>query len=303
MIYENTLDLIGNTPMLRLNNVIKGCQSDIFLKIEKNNPGGSIKDRAALGMIEEAEKQGTLKKGDTIVEPTSGNTGIALAMIGTLKGYKVKIVMPDTMSVERRNIIKAYGAELVLTEGINGMKGAIAKAEEMAREDSTVFIPQQFTNPANPKKHYETTAEEIIKDLPDISAFVCSVGSSGTLMGVAKRLKEYNRDIIVVAVEPERSAVISGEKPGAHKIQGIGSGFIPEIYDGKYVDEIIKVSDDDSYKTARDVAKKDGILVGISTGANIKAAIELSKRIKPGNKIVTVSPDSGEKYISSGLYD
>ena len=303
MMYNNVLDLIGATPVLKLNKLVKGDMADIYVKLEKYNPAGSIKDRAALGMIEKAEKLGLLKEGFTIVEPTSGNMGIALAMIGRIKGYEVIIVMPDTMSVERRNLIKAYGAQLVLTDGTKGMKGAINKAKEISEENSNFFMPQQFTNLANPEKHYATTAEEIISDVENIDIFVAGVGTGGTITGVGRRLKEINRDIKVVGVEPEKSPVLSGGEPGPHKIQGIGAGFAPDIYDSSVVDEIIKVSDEEAFEMAKRMAKEEGILVGISTGANIAAAMKIAKKEGKGKKIVTVAPDGGEKYISMGIYD
>lgn len=303
MMYNNVLEMIGATPVLKLNKLVKGDMAEVFVKLEKFNPAGSIKDRAALGMIEKAEKLELLKEGYTIVEPTSGNTGIALAMIGRIKGYEVIIVMPDTMSVERRNLIKAYGAQLVLTDGTKGMKGAINKAKEIAQGNPNFFIPQQFINLANPEKHYATTAEEIISDVEDIDIFVAGVGTGGTITGVGKRLKEIKTDIIVIAVEPEKSPVLSGGEPGPHKIQGIGAGFTPDIYDSSVVDEIIKISDEEAFEMAKLMAKEEGILVGISTGANIAAAIKIAKRVGKGRKIVTVSPDGGEKYISMGIYE
>ncbi|WP_138206935.1 cysteine synthase A [Haloimpatiens lingqiaonensis] len=303
MIYNNVIDMIGSTPLFKLNNMVEENMAEVYVKLEKYNPGGSIKDRAALGMIEKAEKEGVLKEGYTIVEPTSGNTGIALAMIGKLKGYKVIIVMPDTMSLERRNMMKAYGAELVLTEGGKGMKGAIEKAMEIAKDKEGYFIPQQFVNEANPLKHYETTAEEIIEDLKDIDVFVASVGTGGTIMGIGKKLKEYKENITIVAVEPEKSPVISGGEAGPHKIQGIGAGFIPDIYKGELVDKVITVSDEESFQYARRMGKEEGVLVGISSGANIAAAIKIAKEIGKGKKVVTVAPDGGEKYLSMGLYD
>lgn len=303
MIYNNALELIGNTPVLKLSKLVTDDMAEVYVKLEKQNLGGSIKDRAALGMIEKAEESGILKKGDTIIEPTSGNTGIALALIGSLKGYKVIIVMPDSNSIERRNMIKAYGAELVLTEGIYGMNAAISKAEELAKKRKGIFIPQQFRNPANPEKHFSTTAEEIIKDIPEVDAFVASVGSGGTVTGTGKRLKEYKSNIKVFAVEPEKSPVISGGQPGAHKIQGIGAGFVPDNYDGTYVDEVIKVSDEHAFEVARAAAREEGILVGISSGANIYAALEIAKKLGKGKKVVTVAPDGGEKYMSVGLFD
>ncbi|MGO5066704.1 MULTISPECIES: cysteine synthase A [unclassified Clostridium] len=303
MIYEDSINLIGNTPMFKLKNMKEENMADVYVKLEKFNPGGSIKDRAALGMIEEAEKMGKIKPGDIIVEPTSGNTGIGLAMVGRLKGYKVIIVMPDSMSIERRNMIKAYGAELVLTEGNRGMTGAIEKAEELARNKKGYFIPQQFSNRANSKKHYETTAVEILEDVEDLDAFVASVGTGGTIAGIGRRLKESNKNIEVIAVEPYNSPVISGGKAAPHKIQGIGAGFIPEVYEKDVVDEVMTITDEESYEYARKFGVEEGILVGISSGANIAAAIKIAKKLGKGKKVVTVAPDGGEKYISTGLYD
>lgn len=303
MLYESSIDLIGNTPMFKLNNMQEENMADVYVKLEKFNPGGSIKDRAALGMIEEAEKMGKIKPGDIIVEPTSGNTGIGLAMVGRLKGYKVIIVMPDSMSIERRNMIKAYGAELVLTEGNKGMTGAIEKAEELARDKKGYFIPQQFSNRANSKKHYETTAVEILKDVENLDVFVASVGTGGTIAGIGRRLKEFNKNIKVVAVEPHNSPVISGGKAAAHKIQGIGAGFVPEVYEKDVVDEVMTITDEESYEYARRFGAEEGVLVGISSGANIAAAIKIAKKLGKGKKVVTVAPDGGEKYISTGLYD
>ncbi len=302
MIYNGALDLIGRTPILKVNNMIGEDCAEVYVKLEKYNPGGSIKDRAALGMIERAEKDGMLKKGDTIVEPTSGNTGIALAMIGKLKGYKVIIIMPETMSKERRDLIKAYGAELVLTDGNKGMKGAIEKALEYKVKEG-YFIPQQFENKANVDKHYETTAEEIYEDISDLDYIVAGVGTSGTIVGVSKKLKEKNPNIKAIAIEPKSSAVISGEKAGAHKIQGIGAGFIPELYDESVIDEVVLVSDSDSLSTTKEFAEKEGILVGISSGAAIYAAIEIAKKVGKGKKILAIAPDGGEKYISMGIYE
>lgn len=303
MIYNGVLELIGNTPILKVNNLIKNENiADIYVKLEKFNPGGSVKDRAALGMIEKAEKEGVLKEGSIIVEPTSGNTGIALAFIGKLKGYKVIIVMPETMSKERRDLIKAYGAELVLTEGTKGMKGAIEKALEIGSGDE-YFIPQQFENLANPEKHYATTAEEIYKDLPDLDVVIGGVGTGGTLIGISKNLKKKNDNIKAIAVEPANSPVLSGGNPGGHKIQGIGAGFVPGIYEKEYVDEILKVKDEDAFKTAKAFAENEGVLIGISAGAAIYAAIEVAKKLGKGKKVLAVAPDGGEKYISMGLYD
>ncbi len=303
MIYNGVLELIGKTPILKVNNLVKDDNiADIYVKLEKFNPGGSVKDRAALGMIEKAEKEGLLKPGSIIVEPTSGNTGIALALIGKLKGYKVIIVMPETMSKERRDLIKAYGAELVLTEGAKGMKGAIEKAIEIGVGDE-YFIPQQFENIANPEKHFETTAEEIFNDIPDLDAVIAGVGTGGTITGISKNLKKKNPSIKAVAVEPDASPVLSGGNPGGHKIQGIGAGFIPSIYEKEFVDEIVRVKDSDAFKTAKLFANEEGVLVGISSGAAIYAAIELAKKLGKGKKVLAIAPDGGEKYISMGLYE
>lgn len=299
MIFKNVLSLIGNTPMLEAKN---SMDENTFVKLEKFNPGGSIKDRAALGMIEEAEKEGLLKEGGVIVEPTSGNTGIAVAMIGKFKGYRVVLTMPETMSKERRDMIKAYGADIILTEGSKGMKGAIAEAERLVKEEG-YFMPQQFLNKANPKKHYETTAEEIFKDVPDIDVLVAGVGTGGTISGIGKRLKEINSNIKVVAVEPSTSAVLSGEQSGPHKIQGIGAGFIPDIYESSVVDEIVKVTNEDAYKMAKQFSQKEGILVGISSGAALAGAKEIREKLGKDKKIVVIAPDGGEKYFSTGLFD
>lgn len=301
MIYNGALDLIGKTPIIKINNMVDKDCADVYVKLEKFNPGGSVKDRTALGMVEEAESQGLLKEGYTIVEPTSGNTGIGLAFIGRLKGYKVIIVMPETMSKERRDLIKAYGAELILTEGSKGMQGAIEKAMEY-KDKEGYFIPQQFENKANVKKHYETTAEEIYEDLSDLDYVVAGVGTGGTIVGVAKKLKEKNKNIKAVAIEPKKSAVIEGGKPGPHNIQGIGAGFIPSIYDGSVIDEIIAVLDEDAIKTAKEFVEKEGLLLGISSGAAIYAAIEIAKKIGKGKKVLAIAPDGGEKYISMGIY-
>lgn len=303
MIYDGVLDLIGSTPILKVNNLIKDENiADIYVKLEKFNPGGSVKDRAALGMIEKAEKEGLLKEGSVIVEPTSGNTGIALALIGKVKGYKVIIVMPETMSKERRDLIKAYGAELVLTEGAKGMKGAIEKALEIGSGDG-YFIPQQFENIANPEKHYATTAEEIYKDIPDLDAFVAGVGTGGTVIGISKNLKKKNPNIETIAVEPASSPVLSGGNPGAHKIQGIGAGFVPNIYEKEFVDKVVPVEDKNAFDTAKAFANEEGVLIGISAGAAVYAAIQEAKKLGKGKKILAIAPDGGEKYISMGLYD
>ena len=297
MIYNNLLDLIGNTPVVKINFKDENI-ADVYVKLEKFNLSGSVKDRAALGMIEAAEKEGLLKEGSIIIEPTSGNTGIALALIGRLKGYKVIIVMPDTMSIERRSTLKAYGAELILTDGTKGMGEAIAVAEKLAAENSNYFLPQQFNNKANPEKHYETTAKEIIDDFKIIDAFVAGVGTGGTIVGVAKRLKERSKDTKVVGVEPSTSAVLSGENPGKHSIQGIGTGFIPKNYDASVVDEIVKISSEEAVEYAKKASHDFGLFVGISSGANIAAAYQVAKKLGKGKIVVTIAPDGGEKYLS-----
>ena len=302
MIYNNMLEMIGKTPILKLSNLVDENSAEVYIKLEKLNPGGSVKDRAALGMIENAEKLGLLKEGSIIVEPTSGNTGIALAMIGRLKGYKVVIVMPDSMSKERRDLIKAYGAELILTDGAEGMNGAIEKAKELSKNEN-YFMPQQFENIANSEKHYYTTAEEIYSDLNDLDLFIAGVGTGGTVTGVGNKLKEKISNIKIVAVEPKKSPVLSGGNAGAHKIQGLGSGFIPEIYNPKVIDEVVKVSDEDALKTTKLVAEKEGILLGISSGAAIYVALEKARALGKGKKVLAIAPDGGEKYISMGIYD
>ena len=302
MLFKNALELVGNTPILKVNNLVGEDAAEVYVKLEKFNPGGSVKDRAALGMIERAEQEGILKPGDAIVEPTSGNTGVAIAMIGRLKGYKVVITMPETMSKERRDAIRAYGAELVLTEGAKGMKGAIDKAEELVTERG-YFMPQQFLNVANPEKHYETTAVEILNDIPDLDAFVTGVGTGGTISGIGKKIRELKSDVHIIAVEPSKSQVLSGGQPGPHKIQGIGAGFVPEIYNKDVVSEVIPVSDENAFITAKNYASDEGVLVGISTGAAIYAGIEVAKKLGKGKKVLVIAPDGGEKYFSVGLYE
>lgn len=298
MINNNVLDMIGNTPMIKLNNI---GNSNIYVKLEKYNPAGSIKDRAVYYMVENLEKNGILKKGDVLVEATSGNTGIALSMIGSLKGYKVIIVMPETMSVERRTLMKAYGAKLILTDGSLGMKGSIEKMNKLLSENSNYISLKQFDNEYNPLAHYETTGVEIYNQVKDIDIFVCGVGTGGTISGVGKYLKEQNPNIKVVAVEPEGSPVISKNKKGSHKIQGIGAGFIPKNYNENVVDEVMTITDEESYKGVRIMAQKEGILVGISSGANIYAALKLCE-MYPDKKIVTVAPDGIDKYMSMGIF-
>ena len=302
MIYENILELIGNTPVVKLNLEKEEHIAAVYIKLEKYNLGGSVKDRAALGMIEAAEKDGKLQKGGTIVEPTSGNTGISLALIGKLKGYKVIIIMPDTASVERRDIIKAFGAELILTDGAKGMKGSIAEAERIVAENPGYFLPQQFENPANPQKHYDTTATEILADFPVLDAFVAGIGTAGTLVGVAKKLKEERPNTKIFGVEPVKSPVIFGGEPGKHVIQGIGAGFIPKNYDGSVVDEIIQVTDEEALEYGLRASREDGLFLGISSGAAIAAAYKVAKQLGKDKKVLAVAPDGGEKYLSVALY-
>ena len=298
MINNNVLDMIGNTPMIKLNNI---GNSNLYVKLEKYNPAGSIKDRAVYYMVENLEKNGLLKKGDVLVEATSGNTGIALSMIGSLKGYKVIIVMPETMSIERRTLMKAYGAKFILTDGSLGMKGSIEMMNKLLSENTNYISLKQFENEYNPLAHYETTGVEIYNQVKDIDIFVCGVGTGGTISGVGKYLKEQNPNIRVVAVEPEGSPVISKNKKGSHKIQGIGAGFIPKNYNKNVVDEVMTITDEESYEGVRIMAQKEGILVGISSGANVYAALKLCE-MYPDKKIVTVAPDGIDKYMSMGIF-
>ncbi|MCX6694916.1 MAG: cysteine synthase A [Candidatus Altiarchaeota archaeon] len=303
MIHKNILETIGGTPHVKLNKMTGPNDAEIIAKIESFNPGSSVKDRIALYMISEAEKQGLLKKDSIIVEPTSGNTGIGLAMVAAVKGYKLKLTMPETMSLERRKILKAFGAELVLTEGAKGMKGAVAKAEELSAQDPHVYIPQQFKNQANVKAHIETTAQEILFDLKTFNAFVAGVGTGGTITGVATVFKPKLPNAKFIAVEPSDSPVLSGGQPGPHKIQGIGAGFVPDIFRKDLVDEVIKVSNEDAFATSERLAKEEGILAGISAGANTWAALQVAKRLGKGNRVVVILPDTGERYLSTLLYE
>lgn len=305
-IYRGTLGLIGNTPLVEITNVEKeyDLEATLLVKLEYFNPAGSVKDRIAKAMIDDAEEKGILKEGSVIIEPTSGNTGIGLAAIAAAKGYRIILTMPETMSVERRNILKAYGAELVLTEGAKGMKGAIARAEELAQEIPGSFIPGQFVNPANPAVHRNTTGPEIWKDTDGkIDIFVAGVGTGGTLTGVGEYLKSQKPDVKIVAVEPADSPVLSEGKGGPHKIQGIGAGFVPEVLNTKIYDEIIKVENEDAFATGKILARKEGVLTGISSGAALYAAIELAKRPEnKGKTIVALLPDTGDRYYSTPLF-
>ncbi|MDH8677889.1 cysteine synthase A [Fusibacter bizertensis] len=298
---ENILDLIGNTPVVKLSHIVSKDAADVYVKLEGMNLTGSVKARAALGMILEAEASGDLKEGMTIIEPTSGNTGIALAYIGKLKGYPVKIVMPDTMSVERRNIIKSYGAELMLTDGSRGMSGAIQEATRLSKEEK-YFMPQQFNNQANRNFHYQTTGPEIIKAFPELDAFIASVGTGGTISGVGAKLKEHYTDIQIVAVEPVESHVLSGGQAGPHKIQGIGAGFVPEIYDATVVDSVEQIDSTQAYEMTKKLFLEEGLFLGISSGAAILAAIRVAEKLGKGKKVVVISPDNGEKYISNNVF-
>ncbi|MDM5186539.1 cysteine synthase A [Bacillus sp. DX4.1] len=299
---QSVSELIGKTPIVKLNRIVEQDSAEIYLKLEFMNPGSSVKDRIALSMIEAAEQKGLLKEGDTIIEPTSGNTGIGLAMVAAAKGYKAILVMPETMSVERRNLLRAYGAELVLTPGSEGMGGAIRKATELAKEHG-YFIPQQFQNEANPEIHRLTTGPEIIEQIGDqLDAFIAGIGTGGTITGAGEVLKEKYKDIKIYAVEPADSPVLSGGKPGPHKIQGIGAGFIPETLDVEVYDEIIQVKTEQAFEYARRVAREEGILVGISSGAVIYAATEVAKKLGKGKKIVVIIPSNGERYLSTPLY-
>ena len=305
-IYHSLTQLVGNTPLLEVENVEKtlGLKAHVLVKLEYFNPGGSVKDRVALAMIEDAEKRGALKPGGVIIEPTSGNTGIGLAWVASVKGYRIILTMPETMSLERRNLLKALGAELVLTPGSEGMKGAIARARELQQEHPSSFIPQQFENPANPEAHTRTTAEEIWRDTDGkVDIFVAGVGTGGTLSGTSRGLKKHNPAIKAYAVEPATSAVLEGNPSGPHKIQGIGAGFVPRNFDASAADQILPIQDNDAIRASRLLAQKEGLLVGISAGAALHAAIELAKKPEnEGKTIVALLPDTGERYLSTVLY-
>ena len=298
MIYKDGLDLIGNTPMISWDKI---GYKNVYVKLEKYNPAGSIKDRIALSMVEGAERKGILNKESVLVEATSGNTGIALAMVGKLKGYKVIIIMPETMSMERRQLVKAFGAELILTEGSKGMNGSIEKLNDLLKENKNYVNLGQFENEDNPRIHYEATGPEIYKELPDVDVVIAGIGSGGTISGIGKFLKEQNENVKVIGIEPKSSPLTTQKKAGAHKIQGIGANFIPKNYDENIVDKVITVSDEDAFEIVRLMANKLGILVGISSGANIFGSIEISKKY-PDKKIATVAPDGVDKYMSMGIF-
>lgn len=305
-IYSSAADLIGRTPLVRLHNIEKeyGLKAELLAKLEYLNPAGSVKDRVARAMIEDAEKSGALKPDSVIIEPTSGNTGIGLCLMAAAKGYRIIIVMPETMSVERRQLMKAYGAELILTDGEKGMSGAIERAEQLSRENPNSFIPGQFVNPANPGAHYDTTGPEIFEDTDgEVDFFVAGIGTGGTITGTGRYLKEKIPDIKIVGVEPASSAVLTGGKAGAHKLQGIGAGFVPEVLDTSVYDEVIPVENEAAFEAGRVIAKREGVLVGISSGAALFAAIELAKRPEnAGKRIVVLLPDTGDRYLSTELF-
>ena len=301
MKFDDILGTIGRTPVVKLNRLAKGLGSEVYVKVEGKNPGGSIKDRAALSMIDDAVANGRLKEGGTIIEPTSGNTGIGLAMVAAVRGYKAVIVMPDTMSKERISLMRAFGADVVLTPGKEGMAGAVAKAEEIAKETGG-FIAGQFYNPANPLAHYVGTAKEILEDVPDVDYVVAGIGTGGTVTGIGRGLKRFSSKAKVIGVEPAESPLITEGRAGPHKIQGIGANFIPENYDKEVIDNIVTVKGDDAIETTRLLAREEGILAGISSGAAVKAALELAKTME-GKKIIAILPDVGDRYLSTGIFD
>ncbi|MDP4128403.1 MAG: cysteine synthase A [Bacillota bacterium] len=301
-VVDSITDLIGQTPLVRLRRVVKPGMANVYVKIESFNPGGSIKDRIALGMIRDAEERGLLRPGGTIVEPTSGNTGIGLAMIAAARGYRLIVVMPDTMSVERRMLMAAYGAEFVLTPGAEGMNGAIKEAKRLIDENPDYFMPQQFENPANPEAHRRSTALELLDQLSGIDAFVAGIGTGGTITGVGEIIKARLPELKIVGVEPASSPVLSGGKPGPHKLQGIGAGFVPEVLNKSLLDEVIQVSNESAYALTRRLASEEGLLVGISSGAAISAALQIAERLGEGKKVVVIAPDTGERYLSTDLF-
>ena len=298
---NSNVELIRYTPIVKLNRLTDDNAADVYVKLEYFNPGSSVKDRIALAMIEAALEKGDLKEGDTIIEPTSGNTGIGLAMVAAAKGLKAVLVMPDTMSLDRRNLLRAYGDELDLTPGAEGKKGAIAKANELAKENG-YFVPQQFENPANPQIHRETTGKEIVEQMDQLDAFISGIGTGGTITGAGEVLKERFPEIKIYAVEPTDSPVLSGGKPGPHKIQGIGAGFVPEVLNTKVYDEIIKINNEDAFEHARRAGREEGVLCGISSGAAIAAALKVAKELGKGKKVLAILPDNGERYLSTALY-
>ncbi|HLB25343.1 MAG TPA: cysteine synthase A [Nitrospirota bacterium] len=301
--YASALDLIGRTPLVRLGKMTTDRDAAVFAKVEGSNPGGSVKDRIALSMVEEAEKSGRLKPGGTIVEPTSGNTGIGLGLVAAVKGYRLILTMPDTMSTERRATLAAYGAELILTPGQDGMRGSVSRAEELVAANPEYYMPQQFNNPANPEVHRKTTAREILSALgPGIDAFVAGVGTGGTITGVGEVLRAKNRDIRIIAVEPATSPVLSGGNPGPHRIQGIGAGFVPAVLNTQVYDEVMQVTDEEAEEATRELALKEGLLAGISSGAALFAAVKAAARLGRGKTVVVILPDRGERYLSTGLF-
>ena len=304
MRYSNILETVGRTPLVRLNRLPSADCAEVYVKLESFNPMGSVKDRAALVMIEQAERDGRLRPGTDIVvvEPTSGNTGIGLAMVCAVKDYRLVLTMPENMSMERRKLLRAMGAELVLTPRTGGMRAAIEAARSIAAERPNAFMPQQFENPANPKAHYDTTGLEVLQDLPDLDAFVAGVGTGGTITGVGRRLRDMGSRALIIAVEPAASPVLSDGRPGPHTIQGIGAGFVPSVLDAKHLDRIVQVRDEDAKATARELARKEGIFVGVSSGAAVFAALEVAKELGKGKKVVTMAPDFGERYLSTDLF-
>ena len=300
---DSIIDLIGETPMVRLKRMAEHNMADVYVKLEYFNPGGSVKDRIAWGMIKDAEERGLLKEDGTIVEPTSGNTGIGLAMIAAARGYRLIIVMPETMSMERRLLMTAYGAEIVLTPGAAGMKGAIEEAKRLVQVNPGYFMPQQFENPANPATHREGTAPEILRQVPDLDALVAGIGTGGTITGIAEVFKRQKPTLKIYGVEPAASPVLSGGNPGPHKIQGIGAGFVPEVLRRDLIDEVIKISNEEAMTIARRLPREEGLLVGISSGAAVAAALQVARKLGPGKKVVAIAPDTGERYLSTELFN